>query len=86
MDRAFDVPAREQVERVARIHGERPVLGLDPLPLARRVVLDLERRDGLAEEERERAEVGVPAAPEAELRVLLGCKFAILHVPEVVLW
>ena len=86
MDRAADVSGSQERQRVARVHSKRPVLGLHPLPLARRVVLDLQRRDGLAEEQRPRAEVGVPAAPEAaDLEVLLGRVLGVLHVPEVVL-
>ena len=86
MDPAPDVPAREQVQRVARVDGQRPVLRLHPLPLARLVTLDLERSDGLAEEQSPGAEVGVAAAPEtADLLVLLRSVLGILHVPEVVL-
>ena len=85
MDGAPDVPTREQVERVARVDGERRILGLHPLPLASDGVPDLQRRDRLAEEEREGAEVGVPTAPQAETSVLLGGEFAVFHVAEVVL-
>ena len=86
MDGALDVAAGEESERVARVDGERAVLGLDPLPLARLVVPDLERGDGLAEEERPGAEVGVALAPEAaDLEVLLGRVLGVLHVPEVIL-
>ena len=85
MHGALDVVRRQQVERVARVDGERRVLGLHPLPLAGDGVPDLQRRDGLAEEEREGAEVGVPTAPQTETSVLLGGEFAVFHVAEVVL-
>ena len=86
MDRALDISPGEERERVARVHRERPVLGPHPIPRACGVVPDLERRDGLAEEQRPRAEIGVALAPEpAELRVFLGRVLGVLHVPEVVL-
>ena len=86
MDRAADVPAREQPECVAGVDGQRAVLGAHPFPLARRMVSDLQSRDGLAEEQRERAQVGVSAAPQPEPRVLLGRKLAVFHVPQVILY
>ena len=86
MDGALDVAAGEEGQRVARVDGERAVLGLDPLPLVRGVVPDLERGDRLAEEQRPGAEVRVALAPEAaDLEVLLGRELGVLHVPEVVL-
>ena len=48
---ALDVSAGQERQRIAGIDCERAVLGLHPLPLAGGVVADLERRDGLAEEE-----------------------------------
>ena len=86
MHGALDVSARQERERVTRVDGEWAVLGLHPLPLAGGVVADLERSDGLAEEEGPRAEVGVSLAPElADLGVLLGRVLGVLHVAEVVL-
>ena len=85
VDRAPDVAARQEVERVARVDRDRRVLRLHPLPLVRERVLDLQRGDGLAEEEREGAEVGVPEGPGLDLRVLLRGALAVLHVAEVVL-
>lgn len=57
VDRALDEAAGQESERVAGVHGERRVLRLDPLPLAGLVVLDLERRDRLAEEKSPRAKI-----------------------------
>lgn len=86
MDRAPDISASQERQGIARVHSESSILGLHPLPLARRVVLDLQRGDGLAEEQRPGAEVGVAAAPEtADLDVLLGRVLGVLHVPEMVL-
>ena len=86
VDGALDVSPGEEGERVARVDGERAVLGLDPLPLVRGVVPDLERGDRLAEEQRPGPEVRVALAPEAaDLEVLLGRVLGVLHVPEVVL-
>ncbi len=83
---ALDVSASQERQRVARVDGERAVLGLHPLPLARLVVPDLERRHWLAEEKGPGAEVRVPAAPEtADLLVLLGRVLRVFHVAEVVL-
>ena len=86
VNRALDVAAGQEGERITSIHGERRILRLHPLPLARLVTLDLERSDGLAEEQSPGAEVGVAAAPEtADLLVLLRSVLGVLHVPEVVL-
>ena len=86
MDRALNVAASEEGQGVACVDSERAVLWLHPLPLARLVTLDLERSDGLAEEQSPGAEVGVAAAPEtADLLVLLRSVLGVLHVPEVVL-
>ena len=57
VNRALDVAAGQEGERVAGVYGERRILRLDPLPFAGLVVLDLERSNGLAEEECPRAEV-----------------------------
>lgn len=57
MDRALHVTCGEEGERVARVHGERPVLGLHPAPFARRVILDLKGGDRLPEQQREGAQV-----------------------------
>lgn len=57
VDRALDKAAGQERDRVAGVHGERRVLRLDPLPLAGLVVLYLERRYRLAEEERPRAKI-----------------------------
>jgi hypothetical protein len=57
MDRAPHIPAREQLQRVARVHCQRRVLWLHPLPLVRHRVLDLKSRDGLTEQQREAAQI-----------------------------
>ena len=57
VDRALDVAAGQEGERITCIHGERRILRLHPLPLASLVVLDLQCSDGLAEQESPRAEV-----------------------------
>jgi hypothetical protein len=54
---AADVPARQERQRVARVDGQRRVLRPDPAPLVVHRVADLQRGDGLAEEQREAAEV-----------------------------
>lgn len=51
MNGAPNITTRQERERVACVHGERRVLRLDRFPFAGLVVLDLERGDGLAEEE-----------------------------------
>lgn len=57
VDRALDVAAGQEGERVAGVYCERRILRLDPLPFAGLVVLDLEGSNRLTEEERPRAEV-----------------------------
>ena len=81
MNRALDVTGRQERKGITRIDRERAVLGLDPLPLAGGVVLDLERGDGLAEEQRPRTEVTVALHPELpDLLVLFWRVLGILHV------
>ena len=57
MDGAAHVTSRQEAERITCVHGERRVLRLDVLPLARFVVLDLKRCNRLPEEKSPRAEV-----------------------------
>ena len=47
VDRAPDISASQQIQRITRVHSQRPILRLRPLPLARLVVPDLQRSDGL---------------------------------------
>lgn len=82
---AADVASGEEIERVTGVDRNGAILRLDPLPLARLVVLDLEGGDGLTEQKRERSKVGMATSPKAELRVLLGRELGVLHVPKVVL-
>lgn len=74
MYRALDVVTRQETERVARVDRQRAVERLCPLPAACGVVFDLQRGYGLAEEERDGAEVGVAGRPEpvGELGLLGG--------------
>ena len=50
MDGALDIVSGEKVESVTSVDSEGRILWFDPLPLAARVVLDLETGDGLTEE------------------------------------
>ena len=50
MDGALDIVSGEQVKSVTSVDSEGRILWFDPLPLATRVVLDLETGDGLTEE------------------------------------
>jgi hypothetical protein len=81
---ALDVAASQERQRVACVDRDGPVLWLHPLPLVLHVVPDLEGRYRLTEEERPRAEIGVPAAPGVHLGILLGRELRVLHVSEVV--
>lgn len=85
VDAALQVAARDGAQRVADVDGDGRVLRLDPLPLALRVE-DLQRRDGLPEEEGDGSEVGVPWCEErADALVLLGRARLVVHVAQVVL-
>ena len=57
VDRALDIPACEERERIARIHRDRAILRLNPLPFPRLVILDLQGCDWLTEEEGEGAQI-----------------------------
>lgn len=59
MDGRLDVASRQETERIAGVDGQAPIERLGPLPVARRVVLDLESRDRLAEQQRDGAQVGM---------------------------
>lgn len=85
VDRRLDVVARQEAQRVARVDRQAAVQRLGPLPLARQVVLDLQRGDGLAEQERDGAQVRVARGPQAvgELGDFVVVEFAVLHVPQV---
>ncbi len=85
MNSALDVSARQELQRIARVHCQRRVLGLHPLPLVRRMIANLQACDGLAEEEREAAEIGVTIGPRLELGRFLRRVLAVFHVAEVVL-
>lgn len=85
MDGGLDVAARQEAQGVAGVDCQAPVEGLGPLPVPCLVVSDLQRRDGLPEEQGDCAEVGVSERPEAvaQLLELLGRELGVLHVPEV---
>lgn len=78
----LDVVASEEAERVASVDSEAPIERLGPLPLARLVVLDLECRDGLAEEKSDGAQIRVAGRPETigKLLLLVLAEFGVLHV------
>jgi hypothetical protein len=81
----LDVAAGEEAEGVAGVHGQAAVEGLGPLPVAGLVVADLQGGDGLAEQQRDGAEVRMAAGPEpvGQLLDLLVGELGVLHVPQV---
>lgn len=85
VDGRLDVVARQEAEGVTRVDRQAAVQRLGPLPVARLVVLDLEGRHGLAEQQRDGAQVRVARRPEAvgQLADLLLVEPAVLHVPQV---
>lgn len=85
VDRGFDVASSQEAEGVAGIDGQASVEGFGPFPLAGAVILDLQRSDGLTEEQSEGSEVGVAPGPETvgELLNLRGCELFVLHVSEM---
>lgn len=85
MHGGLDISACQETQSVAGVDGETAVEGLSPLPFTSLVVSDLQRSNGLSEEESDGAEVGVAARPQAvvELLNLLGCELGVLHVPQV---
>jgi len=85
MDGTLDVAASQEGDRIARVHGKCGVLGLDPLPLVMDGVADLQRCDGLTEEQGEATEICVGADPAiADCRVLLRGEFCVLHISEMI--
>ena len=89
MDGRLDIVASEEAEGVARVDGQAGVERFGPFPLARLVVLDLQRSDRLTEQESERAKIGVAVGPKSialgQLLLLCLGKLAVLHVPQVIL-
>ncbi|TLD33827.1 hypothetical protein PspLS_00201 [Pyricularia sp. CBS 133598] len=57
VDRGLDVAPGQEAEGVARVDGQAAVERLGPLPLPRAVVLDLQRRHRLPEQQRDGAQV-----------------------------
>ena len=85
MDGALDIVSGEKVESVTSVDSEGRILWFDPLPLATRVVLDLETGDGLTEEESPASEVGMTTNDEfPKFGVFFGGVLVVLHVAKVV--
>jgi hypothetical protein len=63
VDSALDISTGEKRKGITCIHGNGPVLWLDPLPLILDMVADLQGGDRLAEEQCPRAKVSVSTAP-----------------------
>lgn len=85
VDARLDVAARERREGVARVDRDGAVLRLDPFPAALGVE-NLQGRDGLPEQQRQRAQVRVPGNVElGQALVLLGAARRVVHVAQVVL-
>lgn len=79
------VAGRQRRQRVAGVDGDCGVLGLDPLPGAL-VVEDLERGDGLPEQQRHAAQVRVARRVQlADPGVLGRAARRVVHVAQVVL-
>lgn len=84
MNRRLEEVARQSLQRVADVDRDGLVLRLDPLPLLLRVQ-DLQSSDGLAEEKRDAAQVGVAWRVElADLLVDFWGAGGVVHVAEVV--
>lgn len=83
VDAALQEAIRQKGERVCDIHGNGAWVRLHVLPLVCRSA-DLQRRDGLTEEKRQAAEVGMTFHPNAgEGFVNGGGAAVVLHVAEV---
>jgi hypothetical protein len=84
----FDITTSKVTESVAGVDSQTTVERLDPLPLARKVVFDLQSSDGLPEQKSDCAEIGVPWGVQRfgleEVFPLLWAVGAVLHVTEVV--
>lgn len=86
MDGRLDIPSCQEAERVARVNSQAPVERFGPLPIACRVVLDLEPCHGLAEQQRDRAQVRMTVGSDTtgferlELLLRIG---RVLHVPQM---
>jgi hypothetical protein len=57
MDGALDITTSQELQSIAGVDGQGGILRLNPLPLVRVRVANLERSDGLTEEESEGPEV-----------------------------
>lgn len=85
MDGALDIVGGEQVESVTSVDSEGRILGFDPLPVATRVVFDLETSDGLTEEESPASEVGMTTNDNfSKFGVLFGGVLVVLHIAKMV--
>jgi hypothetical protein len=84
VNRRLEEVARQSLQSVADVDRDGLVLRLDPLPLLLRVQ-NLQSSDGLAEEKRDAAQVGVAWRVElADLFVDLRGAGGVVHVAEVV--
>lgn len=84
MDRRLEEVTSQSLQSVADVDRDGLVLRLDPLPLLLRVQ-DLQSSDGLAEEKRDTAQVGVAWRVElADLLVDFGGARCVVHIAEVV--
>jgi hypothetical protein len=57
MDGTLDITTSQELQSIAGVDGQGGILRLNPLPLVRVRVANLERSDGLTEQESEGAEV-----------------------------
>lgn len=83
MDTRFQEPVRQETQAIRDIDRDTSRIRLDPLPLLTRRA-DLQRRDGLSEQEREGTEIRVALDPDVvEQGVLAGGAFVVFHVAQV---
>lgn len=88
MDRRLDIAPRQEAQRIASVDSQTPIKGFRPLPRPRLRVLDLQRRHGLAEQQRQRPQICVASDPDLviqflELLELVALEACVLHVPQV---
>jgi hypothetical protein len=88
VDRRLDIAARQEAQRVASVDSQTTIKGFRPLPGSCLRILDLQRCHGLAEQQRQRAQVRVASDPDfvvqfPELLELVALEACVLHVPQV---
>ena len=85
MDGTLDVVSGEQVESVTSVNSNSRILGFDPLPFATRVILDLETRNRLTEEESPASEVGMTTNDKfAKFGIIFWGVLVVLHITMVI--